>query len=94
MYIHPPYEAAATRNWARRTLTGSLPLPAYLPVPMLSEIFQCICMTILVFSHEMHKHRHEGLTANRADLLTPFFPLKVKYIMLEIIKFLLSVPKM
>ena len=51
-------------------------------------------MTILVFSHEMHKHRHEGLTANRADLLTPFFQLKVKYIMLEIIKFLLSVPKM
>ena len=51
-------------------------------------------MTILVLSHEMHKHLQEGFMANRADLLTPFLRLKVKYIMLEITKFLLSVPKM
>ena len=48
-------------------------------------------MTIFVYCHEVHQKRCEGFTAFRADFSTLCrSPLKVKFIMLEMISFLFN----
>ena len=59
---------------------------------MALAIFECSLIRIFVYSHEVHPKRYKGFMACRAyfDPLSRS-PLKVKYIMLEMISFLSSV---